>query len=596
MTYFIESFFSGTILIGLLFGWKKLSPQWEKWFPLARWIIKGLFYAGFLCEAYLLILLFTPPADVKPALPWILFALGFGFGILGMKKYPTLFEKEAQHERGALLSTKVDVTARIKKLKKDIGERIIWDGIPIPFDVEPYHFMVTGSTGSGKSVAIRHLLNVIRKRGDTAVIVDSGGEFMASYAQKGDVMINPFDDRCVPLNLLLELEGSWDADSLARSIIPDGTGESKEWNAYAQTLLAACMQVLCDKGIKDFKDLLWMIQVASIEELKPILNGTAASSQLASDKTFGSIRTIASNYLKSYSLLKDSDSNGFSVRKFIQSEKPNFLYLTYRDDQLDSLKDMISCILDITARTVLSMKPNSNRRIWLIIDEFASIGKVQSVEAFATKARKCGGCLLLGFQSVSQIKDRYGEHQAQSILSCLNSSLILRCSDYDTAESMSLMLGEHDVVERTKSGGEESAGGWSENKTSKRIALATELQQLKNCEGYLKLSGDYPICKVKIPFPQRIPNKIDSFVQRNFDKTPMVKPIGSIAKQLELDKPKSELDKLKPESKKEPMFKTAEQESAEVLAWKAKRDAWRKLPENQMSEVISNDVNDVMRG
>lgn len=616
---YLKIFAAGLLLSTFLWGWRSASAKWEKWFPPARWIVQGVLYAGLafifwgLGKTYL-----SAKEIIDFAYAGSALGTGLAIGLFIIWKMPEWRHGGESHERGASIANKRDVISTIQKRKKGGGSRIIWDGVKIPFDVEPFHFMVTGSTGSGKSVAIRQLLNVIRERGDTAVIVDSGGEFMASYARRGDAIINPFDDRCAPLNLMLELEGSWDADSLSRSIIPDGTGDSKEWNGYAQTFLSACMQVLCDKGVKDFKDLMWMVQVATIEELAPLLKGTAAASQLASEKTFGSIRTIASNYLKSYSFLKDSGSSGFSVSRFIKAETPNFLFLTYRDDQLDSLKDMISCILDITARTVLSMKPDSNRRIWLIVDEFASIGKVQSVEAFATKARKCGGCLLLCFQSISQLKDRYGEHQAQSILSCLSSSLILRCSDFDTAEAMSKMLGEHDVSNKSKSVGDGSRS-WSEQKVSKRVALAPELQQLKNCEGFLKLSGDYPICKVTIPFPKKSQPVTPQFKARDFVKNPMVKPMGSLARgagDMELGSDSRKAHQAKAEAA--PAIETDESREKARLEWQRQRDesaaqygkgktppdpvtevgvswddkraGWGKLPYDKMSAAIRKDV------
>lgn len=500
--------------------WKKGASRWSTWFPLFQKLAQsglwGSLLVLFVSGVYALQRLDNP-------------RLGFTAFIAGGLALPilNLFHRRGsseRHERGASVKEAAQVRAQIKKEK--LGSDIEWGGVPVPHGAEPYHFLIAGSTGAGKSVAITSLLDTLRKRGDTAIVVDSGGEFMSRYWREDtDFVLNPFDDRCASWSPTGDLEGPWDAEALARSIIPDGTGESKEWNGYAQTLLTSCMQALWERGRKSLGDLLYMVQAAPMKELAQLLAGTPAAAQLTSEKTFGSIRTIASKYLAAYNYLSSSDTP-FSVSRFIRESQGGFLYLTYRDDQLDSLRNLISCVLDISARTILSLKPDGKRRIWLIIDEFASIGKVQSIEAVATKARKVGGCLVVGIQSISQLRDRYGEHSAQSILSCLSTWLVLRCADADTAEYMSKYIGEEQVVRTSEGASSSDSGGsksWSEQTSTQRVVMASEIQQLKNVQGFLKLAGHYPVCHIKLDFPPRTANGAEPFLRRDFNAKPMMK-------------------------------------------------------------------------
>ncbi|MGR5283670.1 type IV secretion system DNA-binding domain-containing protein, partial [Photobacterium damselae] len=56
----------------------------------------------------------------------------------------------------------------------------------------------SGSTGTGKSVAIRKLLREIRARGDKAIIYDKGCTFVSRfYDEHKDYILNPFDERSV---------------------------------------------------------------------------------------------------------------------------------------------------------------------------------------------------------------------------------------------------------------------------------------------------------------------------------------------------------------------------------------------------------------
>ncbi|KVP96864.1 hypothetical protein WJ97_13385 [Burkholderia ubonensis] len=521
----------GFLAYALFIVWRRLSARWVNWFPPLAKVVRFGLYGCALLVAFLgaRVLL---SADASPN-TWLL-VLGGGLAGPILNKIARLVRPKEKVRRGARVGEPADVNKQSRKLpKEEFNDNLTIGGVNIPRSAEPYHFFVVGSTGSGKSVAITNLIDHIESRGDIALVVDSGGEFASRYYKEGrDFILNPFDDRCAPWSPTAELAGPWDAEALAKSMIPDGVGDSKEWNNYAQTLVTSVLRRLVDRNQLSIKDLLYYVQAASIEELTPLLAGTPAAAQLVSDKTFGSIRTIAANYLSTYAYLNDN-ANPFSVAKFIRAEKPGFLFLTYRDDQLDSLRNMISCALDVAARTILALPANSERRVWLIIDEFASIGKVQSIEAVATKARKMGGCLLLGLQSVSQLQDRYGEKAAQTILSCLSSWLVLRCSDAETSEYVSKYIGETEISRMTRSESTSDTGGGSDSRNeqiqTQRAVLPVELQRLANLQGFFKLAGDYAICNVKLNFPKKRDKRAKNYAERDFIAKPMLDLIPAVA-------------------------------------------------------------------
>jgi hypothetical protein len=511
----------GAGFFALFTVWRKSASRWSTWFPLLKktleWLLIGVAVALALWAAGILL-------GAGAHLPT--YALAFAAGLaaphflLGSKLGKA--EKE-ETTRGSTLAPAADVAKKVRASKAPT--QLSLGGVPIPVSAEPYHFLFSGATGTGKSVGIGALLEALRARGDTAILVDSGGDFLSKhYNADTDFVFNPYDDRCIGWSPTAEMQGAWDATAMARSIVPDGTGEAKEWNGYAQTFVASVLRKLWETNRLTLKDFLYYVQAASIPELTELLAGTAAASQLAADKTFGSIRTIAGNYVAAYDYLP-TDQETFSVAEMIRAEHSGVLFVTYRDDQLDSLRNLIACLLDVAARTILSLNPDPNRRIWLIIDEFASIGKVQSIEAVATKARKAGGCLVLGIQSVSQLKDRYGEHGAQTILSCLSTWLVLRCSDADTAEYMSKYIGEAEV-KRTQQGTSTSDSGdsqsWNEQSATQRVVLGSQIQAFANLTGLLKLAGDFPVCSVKLPLPKNRESVHTAFKPRDFRARPLL--------------------------------------------------------------------------
>lgn len=521
-----QSVLLGFLVYALFIVWRRLSARWVNWFPPVAKLMRLALYAAAIGVALLAFSVLTSDAASENFNKTLLLVGVGAFLAPVLNQLARYLRPREKVRRGARVGEPADVNKQTAKLPSvEFRESFQVGGVNIPRGAEPYHFFVVGSTGSGKSVAITQILDHLEARGDIALVVDSGGEFASRYYKPGrDHILNPFDDRCAPWSPTAEMAGPWDAEALAKSMIPDGVGESKEWNGYAQTLVTSVLRRLVESKRLSIKDLLYYVQAASMEELTPFLAGTPAAAQLVSEKTFGSIRTIAANYLATYAYLSDND-NPFSVARFIRAENPGFLFLTYRDDQLDSLRNMISCALDVAARTILALPANSERRVWLIIDEFASIGKVQSIEAVATKARKMGGCLLLGLQSVSQLKDRYGEHAAQTILSCLSSWLVLRCSDADTSEYVSKYIGETEVSRMTRSESSSESGGsdsLSEQIQTQRAVMPVELQRLANLQGFFKLAGDYPICSIKLKFPKRREKVAENYATRDFEAKPML--------------------------------------------------------------------------
>lgn len=431
-----------------------------------------------------------------------------------------------EHTRGATTGTENAIAKQIKKEGKQAYLNL--GGVPLPVDSEPRHIMIAGSTGVGKSVALAGIIDSLRARGDTCILVDSGGELVSRYwdSDKGDVLINPFDARCAPWSPTAEILGDWEAESVAMSIIPDASGDSKEWNKYAQTFLTAVLRKLLEEKACTLTNMLYYAQAAPVKELAVFLAGTPAAPQLESEKTFGSIRTITTNYLRPFAYLSESDTP-FSVSEFCRKDSGNFLYLTYREDQLTILRTLIATVLDTASRTILSMPPSNSRRIWLIIDEFGSIGSVQSIIPLATKARKAGGCLIIGVQSTSQIYSEYGQLNAQTILSCLSTWLVMRCNDADTAEYMSRYIGDEEIL-RTAAGSSSTAGSketqsWNEQAATQRLILPSEIQQFEVGHGALKLAGNYPLCRVVIPFVPAIEPKAPLFVMRDYTAKPMLK-------------------------------------------------------------------------
>ena len=401
--------------------------------------------------------------------------------------------------------------------KSKAGTELKIGNVSIPVDVEPLHFLVAGGTGTGKSQAINSFVKTLRDRGDKVLVVDSGGEAMARLFRDGDTLLNPLDSRTAKWSPFAELASVFDCDRLAQSMIPseDG-GKDRQWQLYAQGLVTAVLQRLFEAGGTDASNERFshMLTVASAAEIQQMVQGLPAST-LFSGMTGGkgeggmlaSVKGIIGAYLPAYRHLSPSTgAEGFSIRKWVQSEDKNWLWIPYRDDQLSSLKPLISCWIGEAVNSTLSLRPSAERRLWIVTDELASLGMIASLSDGLTKGRKYGLRVVAGLQSVSQLRQIYGQNGAQTLLSCLSTLLCLRAADSDTAEYFSKSFGQQEILRTDTS--ENSNGGTttSVKHVTQAAILASEISGLSQRVGFVRVANQpdrvfsttIPICDLGV--------------------------------------------------------------------------------------------------
>lgn len=407
-------------------------------------------------------------------------------------------DDDGDHLRGAKMATADQVIKQINKQK--LETRLEIGSVPIPVELESRSFLFAGSPGSGKSQSMTVIFDRLQstKIRDKAIIADASGGYYSRYAVRRDALINPFDKRSVAWSPLAEIRHVADAASLTRSMIPDGFGSSAEWNGYAQSVLQPLLEYCWQDHLTN-DELFRLACVADLSELRAVLNSTAAAPMVAegNERMFGSIRAILGSYLKAYQYLDPATGvDGFSIRNFIEEENGGWLFITYQQDQRDALKPIIQAALDISSRAVLGMHVQLDRRVWFGLDEFPLLGNIQTVVDLLTNGRKHGACALVGIQTIAQLVDTYGREKAQTILACLGTWLSLRVADHETAEYMSKAIGDEEIRRVVNSGGStsglngQSSENWSEQYTTQKIVLPSELQTLPDLCGY-RYAGVY---------------------------------------------------------------------------------------------------------
>ena len=396
--------------------------------------------------------------------------------------------------------------------------------------LEPYHLLVTGSPGSGKSSVIEGLLHTLRRRGDRAIVFDLGGETWAAFARGGDRLLNPLDARSAAWSPFAEMRNGHDAARLARALVPAGHGEGQEWHHYAQTLLTAVLERLWTRGERTNGRLLDLLLRAPDGDLRALTAGTSAARFFApgAERMAASVRAILGSYLPALGTLDPQSGGGaFGCGSWVQAgEGSGWLFLTVRDDTFALLRPLVSSWIDLLIGEALAQRPDPGRRLWFILDEFDSLGAIPSLLDALTKGRKYGLSLVAGLQSVAQLERRYGHDGARVILACFATKVFLRSSDVATAEYASRQLGERECLVTEISRGR---GGRSRARRLQResLVLAGEIAGLADRRGWIQRPGPVRPARVRVRPPRRAATEEPFLPRATIAPAPDVSPSGT---------------------------------------------------------------------
>ena len=378
--------------------------------------------------------------------------------LLAVRYFKRKGEAQTQDKfiRGVQITEPKGLAKTLKKNKKQSD--LTFDGLKLfKQDFEYQHVLINGTTGTGKSVALRKLLRWVKMRGDKAIVYDKGCTFVGTFFEpEKDVILNPFDERCPYWDVWCDAVEESDFENEAAALIPQHGEGDPFWVLAARTIFASTAFKMRDDKHRTNERFLEMLLMSEIEDLSAYLKNTE-SSALTSDKAAKiaiSIKSILSAYIKSLRFLTGLDkpyADGterpkFSIRDWVQDDdQQGVLFLSSNAHQHASLRPLISMWLSIASTAILGLTPNQNRRIWVIMDEMPTLHKLPELAETIAEVRKFGGCYLVGIQSYAQLEKNYGRNSAMEIFDLLNTRFYFRAPSEAMAIHASKDLGEQEL-------------------------------------------------------------------------------------------------------------------------------------------------------
>src|SRR5258706_15847919 len=139
-----------------------------------------------------------------------------------------------------------------------------------------------------------------------------------------------------------------------------------------------------------------------------------------------------------------------------------------------------------------------DHRLWFVVDELDALGAIDGLKDALARLRKFGGRCVLGFQSIAQVSNTYGQGEAHTIVENCANTLILRCSGSEnggTSQFASRLIGDREILRRQASRGSDREIALStrgarrsrsitEQHTTETAVMPSELEQLPDLYGY----------------------------------------------------------------------------------------------------------------
>jgi type IV secretory pathway TraG/TraD family ATPase VirD4 len=498
-----------------------------------------------------------------------LVALGVVLSFLYGKKLSNVYAQEAERQNNKMLEDEYVRGARIisadefnKEQKRAADAAVIpmrdkdmifdiidqEDGkrkvMKLPLGVSFQMVGFFGGTGVGKSnVMMQYFTNV---NGYKRVVVDIDGSYYKKFYKKGDIVFCPFVKDSVKWNIFSDIKTQFDPANIAKSLVPEdpNAGQNRFFDDGARVVVEAVLTFLAkqnDSTNKNFWEYITDFElIKEIKELDPdvrrtlsfftnekqkltadLLSTIISKTAVRSIEHLKRVDTKLKAKSKKMMMLNDSENyddikveeptENFSFREWLKDkEQQNTVYLLVDQDIQEMVLPIYRVIIEIMATEILSNSKQEKSPVFMFLDEFPAMGKMEKIQALLVRARKNLGAIIHGAQDYAQYVDIYGENIAKTMINNTNTIFVLKHND---GEYFSKRFSTQDVWEysestpmRTTDFNEGITG--NKQKKTKDLLLPSEFARLENHEAYVKsLAPD--ITKVK--FVYTVPADVNDF-------------------------------------------------------------------------------------
>lgn len=342
----------------------------------------------------------------------------------------------------------------------------IMPGVNLSLERETRHMMILGSIGAGKTTILRPLIDKARARGDKCFIFDFKSDFIQALPGKDDtgdegdeiLFIAPWDSRGYAWDLAADIQNFQDAREFSSLIVPDAPNDNPIWVNSSREILTAMIR-RCQVQLP---------RQWTLEDVVVPLNGGVTAVQrcvfeynplarLLIEEVTRTTHNMMSNLVSNLSpflSLIDAWSRcevpgRISIRQWLSDDYagPRTIVLQANKTYSVIQKTVSEMLLNIFSREMCSpavtdVPPDDPRKIWLFLDEFPQLGKLDEFSSFLEVGRSKGIRVVMGLQNKAQLTKIYGAEEMESWSSIVGTFIVGRTQGPEISSWLADLIGE----------------------------------------------------------------------------------------------------------------------------------------------------------
>lgn len=344
-----------------------------------------------------------------------------------------------------------------------------WGGEWLQDGEENQHFLVTGSTGSGKTVTIRLLMqDALQSIGSDltvkALVYDSKMDYLGHIASMAPhlnhdsrfAILNPFDERGYRWDMARDVTGPASALQIANILIRDDEGETNPFfnRAARDIVYGVILAFTVNKFQWTLRDLILAAtsgpEVAQKALLLSPMNENRVESYFSRENnTTLSIRATLQTKLAEFEPLAAAwhsfGDRKLSLADWLKQPGGPILVLRSSPSARAAVEAMNRAMFERLVQLLLAEQDVERgvveRSVWFFLDELRELGRVEGLRSLLNMGRSKGAAVCLGFQDIEGIKSVYGHEEALELIGQCGNKALLRLESADTALWASNMTG-----------------------------------------------------------------------------------------------------------------------------------------------------------
>ena len=434
------------------------------------------------------------PSNILATLVFWLFSLGFLFASTSSYFFTrekglgyTFEKKEDGYSRWAK-DNEIKTAKGVERVPF-IDKESTHGGVPLVYDNEAAyvddgesHTLVLGATGSGKTAGIINpTMKMLMKARESIIVSDPKGEIYNDNSgllrELGyDIIILNFRDpqkgNCwnpYHLPYKFQKEGNFDKanellNDLSTNIVVDGQGQDPFWQDSAASYLTGLSLAMFEDAKEDEINInsvnLMMTtgddKYGASTYLKEYFKAkdpaspacvNALGTVMAPNETKGGIVSVLKQKVKTLAVTKNLSEmlskNDFEMDTI--GERPTAVFMIIQDEKT-TYHSLATIFVKQCYESLISVAHKHGGalpvRVNFLLDEFANMPKFKDITTMVTAARSRRIRFLFIIQNFAQIKQVYGDHDAETIRGNCGNIIYLLTGELSALEEISKLCGD----------------------------------------------------------------------------------------------------------------------------------------------------------